>query len=266
MLARLPALLVVAAAAVLWWHGPVAQLAGYHDFADQRTLLGIPNALNVLSNIGFALVGWWGLQRTRALWRPTPALARGAAGYRLFLAALVLTAFGSGYYHLAPDNARLFWDRVPIALASAALLAAVHAQTSPRVPPRDWTWPLAIAGVASVAWWAWTDRHGAGDLGPYLLVNLMPLALIPLWQALHGAPRADRRAFLLAIALYAAAKVAELRDRELDALLGFVSGHTLKHLLATAAGACIAWRLVQRVREAGTGVEAAPRQAHPRSD
>lgn len=242
----LPALVVCAALAAWWLHGPVAQLADYHDFADQRRLWGIPHALNVLSNLGFALVGLWGLQRTRAM-SLTPTLARGARGYRLFLVALVLTALGSGYYHLAPDNARLFWDRVPIALASAGLLAAVHAETSPRVPPRDGTWLLAIAGVASVAWWRWTDRQGHGDLGPYLLMNLLPLALIPLWQAIHGAPRADRRAFLLAIALYAAAKVAELNDREVHALLGFASGHTLKHLLATAAGAAITIRLAQRV-------------------
>ena len=33
----------------------------YHVFADQRTLFGIPNALNVLSNIPFLLVGMWGV-------------------------------------------------------------------------------------------------------------------------------------------------------------------------------------------------------------
>jgi len=247
VLARLPALLVVAAAFALWLYGPVAQIPGYHDFADQRRLLGVPHALNVLSNLGFALVGAWGLRRTGGL-RAMPGLGRGARGYRLFLWAFTLTALGSGWYHLDPDNARLFWDRLPIALASAALVAAVQVETSPREPPRDWTWLLAIAGAASVVWWAWTDRRGHGDLGPYLLVNLMPLLLIPLWQAIHGAPRADRRAFLLAIALYAAAKVAELQDRQIHALLGFVSGHTLKHLLATAAGAAIVIRLVQRLR------------------
>ena len=258
-IARLPTVLVVAAAFALWLYGPVAQLPDYHDFADQRRLLGIPHALNVLSNLGFALVGAWGLWRTGGL-RAMPGLGRGARGHRLFLWAFTLTALGSGWYHLDPDNARLFWDRLPIALASAGLVAAVQAETSPRSPPRDWTWLLAIAGAASVVWWAWTDRRGNGDLGPYLLVNLMPLLLIPLWQSIHGAPRADRHAFLLAIALYAAAKVAELQDRQIQALLGFVSGHTLKHLLATAAGAAIVVRLVQRLR---LPVGAAP-AGHPR--
>lgn len=246
---HLPTLLVAATVLGLWLHGPVAQIDGYHDFADQRSLFGIPHAANVLSNLGFALVGAWGAYHARRL-RSLPPLRRGSSGYLLFLYALGLTALGSGWYHLAPDNARLFWDRVPIALASAGLVAAVHAQCSLREPPRDWTWALACAGVASVVWWAWTDRHGVGDLGPYLLVNLLPLLLIPLWLAIRGAPRADRHAFLLAIALYAAAKVAELQDREIYSLTGFVSGHTLKHLLATAAGAVIAARLVQRVRQA----------------
>ena len=79
VLARLPALLVVAAAFALWLYGPVAQIPGYHDFADQRRLLGVPHALNVLSNLGFALVGAWGLRRTGGL-RAMPGLGRGARG------------------------------------------------------------------------------------------------------------------------------------------------------------------------------------------
>jgi hypothetical protein len=34
--------------------------------------------------------------------------------YLVMFAGLSLTAFGSGYYHLAPDNARLVWDRIAI--------------------------------------------------------------------------------------------------------------------------------------------------------
>ena len=36
-----------------------------HDFADQRALWGIPHALDVLSNLPFAIAGWWGLATLR---------------------------------------------------------------------------------------------------------------------------------------------------------------------------------------------------------
>jgi hypothetical protein len=79
----------------------------------------------------------------------------------------------------------------------------------------------------------------------------LPLILIPLWQAIHRAPAADRRAFAIALFLYVLAKVAELHDHELLEILGWISGHTLKHLLATAAAAALVNRLVQRVRGGG---------------
>lgn len=40
---------------------PYPQPLRYHSFADQRTMIGVPNALNVLSNLPFLIVGVWGL-------------------------------------------------------------------------------------------------------------------------------------------------------------------------------------------------------------
>ena len=120
---HLPELLIVAAGFGLWLHGPILQLPHYNDFADQRALLGINDGANVLSNVGFAAVGLWGLWRLWPARQQTP-LAKGWPGYSLFLISLVLTALGSGFYHMAPDNSRLIWDRLPIALACAGLLAA----------------------------------------------------------------------------------------------------------------------------------------------
>src|SRR5436190_1074119 len=99
--------------------------------------------------------------------------------------------------------------------------------------------PLAIVGVASVLWWFFTGRTGIGDLRPYLLLQVAPLLLVPAWQALAGSPRPERIAFGVVIALYAAAKAAELGDRTIFEALGFMSGHTAKHLLATAACAVL---------------------------
>lgn len=246
-LIHLPLCVTVALCALLLAHGPIAQLPNYHRFADQSALMGVPNGADVLSNLAFALVAAWGLMR---LWpmRGEVAFDAGRHGYRLFLAALLLTAVGSAFYHLAPDNARLVWDRLPIALACAGLLAGVRAECLAKPGSRAATFWLGLFAVASVAWWVVTDRNGAGDLRPYLLLQGLPLLLIPLWQWIYRAPRRDRRAFGCALALYVAAKFAELGDHALLATLGVISGHTLKHLLAAAAAALIVARLVERQR------------------
>lgn len=214
--------LALVAAAVLF--GPIVQPADYHAFADQRTLWGVAHFADVVSNIGFLLVGLWGLSR------------RGTPEYTVFCAAIALTALGSAWYHLAPDDQRLIWDRMPIALACAALLAA-SLRDGYRIGAA--LLPLMLSGIASVLWWTYS-----GDLRPYLLIQLAPLVLIPALQWECRADWAERRAFGLAIMLYVLAKVCELTDEPVFAALGLVSGHTLKHLLATAA----AWVLVRHAR------------------
>jgi hypothetical protein len=243
--ARLPVPLVVLSALAMLIHGPIRQFALYHEFADQRALFGISHAADVLSNVGFALVGVWALAR---LWpaRRDASIAAGWAGYQIFFVALVLAAAGSAFYHLNPDNTRLVWDRLPIALACAGFLAAVRAETHPGTDAAVWTLFLSAAAVASVVWWYVTDRQGVGDLRPYLLLQGVPVFLIPLWQTSARSLLSDRIAFGSALSLYMLAKWAELNDHEIFAATHWISGHTLKHLLAIAASAVIAARLVSR--------------------
>ncbi len=250
-----PTIITVGLIALLARHGRIAQPAHYHDFADQSAALGIPHAADVLSNAGFALVaiwGWLALRRRRA----SEQLRAGWPGYRLFLIGLFLTAFGSAFYHLAPDNIRLIWDRLPIALVCAGLLAGVRGDIQGGSKTAIDAIVLALTAVASVAWWAVTDRNGAGDLRPYLLLQGLALILVPLWQAIYRRPRTDRIAFSTAMALYILAKLAEVLDHEIATALGFVTGHTLKHLIATAATAAIVWGLTRRFSHDG---HAAPR-------
>lgn len=245
----LPGLTVLIAIAAMLWHGPIAQLNDYHHFADQRAWPGLPNVADVLSNLGFAAVGLWGLHllgQGRAADKP------GHTGYRLFFVSLLLTALGSGWYHLAPDNARLVWDRLPIALACAGLLSAVWHET---LGHERWAMPaLTAIAVTSVAWWRVTDLQGTGDLRPYLLVQLLPLVLIPMVQWQHGSPPAQRKAFGIALVLYVMAKVCELADHTIMGSLHILSGHTLKHLLATVAAGMVAYSL---------GLSARAPAAHP---
>ena len=49
---------------------PIAQSAAYHDFADQRFLLGVPNLLDVASNVAFLIVGAWGIALCAGQRRP----------------------------------------------------------------------------------------------------------------------------------------------------------------------------------------------------
>jgi hypothetical protein len=248
----LPSGLILLVAVAMLLHGPIHQFVDYHEFADGRALPGVPNAGDVLSNIGFALAGLWGFWALRDQHRHSLPESSWP-GYRLFLAAVVLTALGSGFYHLAPDNGRLLWDRLPIALACAGLLAGAHAETHESPQPRWVPALLAAIAVLSVLWWSITEHFGADDLRPYVLLQGAPLVLIPLWQAIHGSPRADRLAFGAAILLYVLAKVAELNDRAIFDALGFASGHTIKHLLAAAASFVLTANLVRqaRARQAG---------------
>jgi hypothetical protein len=247
-------MLTIAGSVLLLLYGPIAQPAHYNDFADQSVLFGVPHAGDVLSNIGFAMVAIWGWIRLRPK-RHHAALAQGWCGYRLFLIGLLLTAVGSTYYHLAPDNQRLVWDRLPIGLAAVGLLAAVRAETRSDTHVFRYAAILSVLAILSVGWWHYTDSpQHPGDLRPYALLQALPLVMVPLWQAIYRAPRRDRIWFGVAVLLYVLAKLAEVWDHELLAGLSWISGHTLKHLLAAAAAGVLIGRLSQRLHEpSGSG-------------
>jgi hypothetical protein len=111
---------------------PIPQWPSYHNFADHRTWLGIPNFGNVASNLAFAVVGIWGLTFLLRLNPQTAAQyfvdPRERWPYTLAFFGMLLTAFGSAYYHLAPNNARLVWDRIPMTVVFGSLVAAVIAE------------------------------------------------------------------------------------------------------------------------------------------
>jgi hypothetical protein len=50
-------LAVAVCAVAVYTRPPIPQAREYHQFADSRTLVGVPNAFDVLSNIPFAIVG-----------------------------------------------------------------------------------------------------------------------------------------------------------------------------------------------------------------
>ena len=209
----------------------VAQPISYHDFADQRRLLGVPNFMDVASNLAFLVAGLYGL---RILGRSRFADTRERLPYAILFAAVIVTCFGSAYYHLAPNNATLFWD-LPMTLAFMSFLSAVITERVSVRAGLALLGPLLAVGVASLWWWRWTEAAGRGDLRPYLLVQFYPLLAILLLLVLFPPRYTHQWDLLVIFALYVVAKLFELADRPIFYLCHIVSGHTLKHLAAAVA-------------------------------
>jgi len=230
---------------------PIPQWPEYHDFADGREYLGIPNAHNVISNLGLFIIGIWG--SLFVLGRSGKAAAgRLNVMYLVFFVGVLLTGLGSAYYHFEPDNQTLVWDRLPMTVAFMGLFAAVVGELiSPRAA-MGLLFPLLAVGIASVGWWTWTESIGAGDLRFYGLVQFLPFALILLMLVMYPAPK-HFVSFMVGVALfYGLAKLFELIDHQVyQALGGLVSGHALKHLFAAGATACVLVMLYRRGVQAG---------------
>lgn len=233
----------LAALALLAAFGPpLAQPPHIHDYADQRAWLGLPCALDVLSNLPFALFGLWGL---RVLGRLPAAALDGTqrALAALFFAGLVLTAFASGWYHGRADDAGLFIDRLGMSVAFAGLLGlAVASRISLRAGP--WTAPVVLLWGVLGAWVCWRS----GNLLPWAVLQGAGVALLLVLSVLRAHPGGLAVRWGAILALYAVAKLAELADHVVFEATGqWVSGHSLKHLVAALA----AWPVISALRALG---------------
>jgi hypothetical protein len=230
----------LASALVLAFVPPIPQPLGYHFFADQRRLCGISDFANTISNLPFLFVGIWGIVviiRGRTHFMDV----RERWPYLMFFAGVALTSIGSAYYHLAPDNNRLVWDRLPITLSFMSLVAALIAERIGIKAGLGLFAPLVLLGAVSVWYWRLTEQAGHGDLRMYGFVQFFPVVGIPLLLWLFPARYTRSWDLLPAMGFYVAAKLFEAADQAVYAMFGrIVSGHTLKHL---AAGAATAWIL-----------------------
>jgi len=226
---------------------PMPQPQSYHDFADQRHLSGIPNFMDVTTNLPFLVVGLLGLL---LCYRYPPPIAR--TSWSVLFVAVAAVAAGSAWYHLDPSDASLVWDRLPMAVGFMALFTALLSESIRTGLERYLLVPLIAAGVASVFYWYAND-----DLRFYLWVQFIPLICIAMVAALFRTRYTKQYFLLLALAFYILAKVTEAFDRAVFELTQHViSGHSLKHLLAALALLMIV--LMLWLRRAGT-------ETHPRT-
>ena len=242
--AILPGLSVASLAAALLVPG-MPQPLEYHDFADRRAMFGVANFIDVASNAAFLLAGLAGLlvvrYRSAAFERPAERWP-----YAIFFVGMLLTAAGSAYYHLAPDNERLFWDRLPMTVAFMSLIAA---QVVDRIHARAgllWLVPMLLVGAASVLYWRATELAGAGNVIPYGVLQGYAVLMLLLITVLHPSRYSRGGDIYWVFAAYLGAKLFETLDRELFVAGGMVSGHSLKHVAAAVAGLFVARMLWRR--------------------
>ena len=220
--------LSIAAIAGVMLHAPLAQPLAYHAFVDQRTLWGIPNFWNVISNVPFLIFGLMGVAEIAR--RPSLPLKW---VYLTFFAGTCLVAFGSGYYHLAPSNATLVWDRLTMAIVFMAFFAIIIAGYVSARAGRLAFVPLEMLGVGSVVYWHFTEVAGHGDLRAYIITQFLPIILIPLILLFFPSRLWPVRLLWAMLGTYVLAKLLEHFDAQVFALLGHtISGHSLKHLAA----------------------------------
>lgn len=224
---------------------PIPQDPAYHAFADRRTLFGVANFWNVVTNLPFLVVGAWGvayiMRHGREVCLPGLELA-----YIVFFSGVFLTAFGSAYYHLAPANEPLAWDRLPMTIGFAGLFAVIVGEYVLPRAGRLLVIPLLLVGIVSVEYWIWTESRGLGDLRLYALVQFLPMLLVPFILALYTPAIGSSQYFWAMLVFYVLSKVVEYLDVVIFTAGGLISGHSLKHLFAAAATGMVLLALVRR--------------------
>ena len=216
---------------------PLPEPQSFQGLADKRSFLGIPNFMNVVSNVPFLLVGAWALRfivRDGANGRMFADL-RERWPYLVCFFAVACTSVGSSYYHLEIDRAGLFWDRLPMAIGFMAVFAAVIVErVNARLGLRLLV-PLLLLGAASVIYWRWSALYATENLLPYALVQYGSIAAVLVLCGVYRSRYTHGAYTVHVVAIYGLAKLAEVLDWQIYALGGLVSGHTLKHLIAAFA-------------------------------
>lgn len=210
---------------------PYPQPQDYYNLADGRTLLGIPNFWNVVTNFVFLVPGIAGLWMLRG--KNHTGISPGLfPAYHILFIGVLLTAFGSSWFHLEPNNDTLFWDRLPMTIAFMSLVAIIVGEHISEELGRRLLWPLLVIGVASVLYWDYSESQNAGDLRLYGLVQFLPMLLIPAILIMYESVFDQTRFIWIVFLLYALAKVFEQLDVALYDLGGIISGHSIKHVCA----------------------------------
>jgi hypothetical protein len=209
----------------LWDYLPSADPESYFLFSDQERVWGLPHFWNVFSNVIFLYVSLFGfflfIKNYHAydlgLWE----------SFLILNISIFVTSWGSSYFHLNPSPTTLLWDRLPMAVGFASLFSFVFAD---RVTDRYVRIMLPVLSGLAVATVLSIDA-GPKDLRPYIVMQFGSLLACLYILFFFRDGRLSNKLLVTSFALYALAKVCEYFDHGVFDYF-FLSGHTLKHLLA----------------------------------
>lgn len=224
-----------AAIVLLFVIGPICQDHQYHLFADEREILNIANFWNVISNIPFLVIGVLGMlfiikknkRDNVKLWMNS----------FVFFIGIFFTGMGSMYYHLNPTNQTLIWDRLPMTVSFMAFFSIIISKFMCARSGSRILIPLVLIGIMSIIYWQMTESRGAEDLRFYVLVQFLPIILIPVILVMFKANTDFKKYFWMILITYAGAKFFEACDLLIFDVTQCISGHTIKHMVAAMAPA-----------------------------
>jgi len=227
---------------------PIPQPEDYHNFADTNTMFGIPNGMNVLSNIPFLIGGLLGIvvmyfdhiaiklsDDPHSFKKVKFQYAPGKIAYWVLFISMCFVSIGSAYYHWWPSTTTLFWDRLPMTIAFMSIISIVLTEKVNAKVGYILLYPLVAVGVFSVIWWIYTELHPEyiGDLRLYIFVQMAPVLLTPIIVGVYPDQYTHTGYLYITTAIYVAAKISELLDHQIyHWTYQVMSGHTFKHILA----------------------------------
>jgi len=220
-------LITIAGIVTAFFIQPISQDTCYHQFADRRSLFSIPNCSNVVSNIPFLIIGFIGM-----FFSFKQIVLSLRLNIFIFFLGIFCTGIGSAYYHFNPTNDTLVWDRLPMTISFMAFFSIIIGEFISVKAAKRLLLPLLLLGMLSILYWKLTMAQGQDDLRFYALVQFLPMILIPVVLLMFKTNNIQKKYFWIILLTYSVAKLFEAGDHLIFSTGEFVSGHSIKHLVA----------------------------------
>lgn len=229
-------LVLLIAAFILQDKGLLVTPNNYHHFVDTRSVLGIHNLMDVMSNLPFLFVGslmLWSYNKNNKINHSLSLL--------IISLGTILVGFGSAYYHWNPTDGTLLWDRLPMAIVFSGIMTyAIQklALLPKEINVKQFEISYLLLSLSSVLIWYVGTLFNHNWLALYVFIQFGGMILL---CYLAGSSYSIQNKALLntilkVITIYALAKITEYYDGLIFHLdTNLISGHTIKHLLSGLA-------------------------------